>query len=365
MSNALDRIVNVSIDINRAPATVDAYEHLLIIGPGPAKAPEKPPAPIGSYTDLDAVAAAGWVTSGDNADPVGVAARLAFTQAKKPAYIYIAVQQTSEAGLEDIDATVQRALGNIDWWAICPAGIAEENYQKIADAIENTERCFLYTYCSNADPVAGEKFRSAGFIGLTSMTAEQPAATAPNRFLSVAATVAALLNKAGSETWAYWKLNGVTPITLSSQEAKALEDANITCYAQIGSTNCTIGGKVKAGEWIDVIRFRDWQKNHIQQTVFSLFMDNTKVPYTDKGIALVHNAVLSSLKTGVANGGIIDSVEDTEGNVSPGYTVTVPKAREIPAEMRQKRILPGVGFSAHLTNAIHVTEISGDVNYYM
>ena len=32
MSNALDRIVNVRIDINRAPATVDAYEHLLIIG---------------------------------------------------------------------------------------------------------------------------------------------------------------------------------------------------------------------------------------------------------------------------------------------------------------------------------------------
>ena len=112
MSNALDRIVNVRIDINRAPATVDAYEHLLIIGPGPAKAPEKPPAPIGSYTDLDAVAAAGWAISGDNADPVGVAARLAFTQAKKPAYIYIAVQQTSEAGLEGIDATVQRALGN-------------------------------------------------------------------------------------------------------------------------------------------------------------------------------------------------------------------------------------------------------------
>ena len=76
-----------------------------------------------------------------------------------------------------------------------------------------------------------------------------------------------------------------------------------------------------------------------------------------------YNAVLSSLKTGVANGGIIDSVDDAEGNVSPGYTVTVPKAREIPAEMRQQRKLPGVGFSAHLTNAIHVTEISGDVNY--
>lgn len=364
MSNALDRIVNVHIDINRAQATVDAYEHLLIIGPGPAKAPENPPAPVGSYADLSAVEAAGWITTGNNADPVGVAARLAFTQAKKPAYIYIAVQQAAEAGLEEITATVQRALDNNDWWAICPAGIAEENYQAIADAIEDTERCFLYTYCSKDDPVTGKLFRTAGFIGLTSMTAEQPAATAPNRFLSVALAATALQNKAGSETWAYWKLNGITPISLSSQEAKELEDANVTCYAQIGSTNCTIGGKVKAGEWIDVIRFRDWQKNHIQQTVFALFMDNAKVPYTDRGIALVHNAVLSALKAGVSNGGIIDSVEDTEGNVSPGYTVTVPKAREISAEMRQKRKLPGVGLSAHLTNAIHVTEISGDVNYY-
>lgn len=360
MSNALDRIVKVNIDINRAQATVDAYEHLLIIGPGPAKAPEKAPAPVGYYADLNAVEAAGWDTT---ADPVGVAARLAFTQAKKPAYIYIAVQQAAEAGLEEITATVQRALDNNDWWAICPAGVAEENYQAIADAIEDTERCFLYTYCSDADPVVGKLFRTAGFIGRTSMTGEQPAATAANRFLAVALTATALQNKAGSETWAYWKLNGITPISLSTQEATELDAACVNYYAQIGSQNCTIGGKVKAGEWIDVIRFRDWQKSHIQQTVFSLFMENTKVPYTDSGIALVHNAVLSSLKTGVANGGIIESVDDDVGNVSPGYSVSVPKAKDIPAEMRQSRKLPAVGFSAYLTNAIHVTEISGAINY--
>lgn len=365
MSNALDSIVNVRIDINRAPATTDAYEHLLIIGPGPAKAPATAPAPVGYYTDLEAVAAAGWATTGENADPVGVAARLAFTQAKKPAYIYIAVQQAAEEGLEAITATVQRALENNDWWAICPAGIAEENYQAIADAIEDTERCFIYTYCSEADPVKGEKFRSAGIIGLTSMTAEPPAATDPNRFLSVAFTIAALLNNAGSETWAYWKLNGVTHISLSSQEAKALGEANVSYYGQVGSQCCTIGGKVKAGEWIDVIRFRDWQKNNIQQTVFALFIANTKVPFTDRGIALIQNGVITSLKAGIANGGIIDTVEDADGNVTPGYTVTVPKAKDLPAEMRQSRKLPGVGFSAHLSNAIHVTEISGDINYYM
>ena len=71
----LNRIVNINIDIKTPAVSAASFDNLLIVGPAPATAPETAPPAVGSYTDLEGVTEAGWVTVGDNADPVGVRER--------------------------------------------------------------------------------------------------------------------------------------------------------------------------------------------------------------------------------------------------------------------------------------------------
>ena len=58
-----------------------------------------------------------------------------------------------------------------------------------------------------------------------------------------------------------------------------------------------------SGEWIDVIRFRDWLKADMQTRVFQVLKSNRKVPFTDSGIGLVEGAMERSLKEGQDIGG--------------------------------------------------------------
>ncbi len=112
---------------------------------------------------------------------------------------------------------------------------------------------------------------------------------------------------------------------------KALADANLDYFITVGNKNITMNGKVVAGEWADVIRFRDWLKNDMQVRVVNLFVTRPKVPYTDSGIGLVQNQMLASLKAGQDVGGIAEEEFDEDGNSIPGYTTSVPLAASLSA----------------------------------
>ena len=61
------------------------------------------PPEVGVYTSLVSVGDAGWSTTGANADPIGMAAAVAFSQNPKPDKIYIAYQKWTGEQLEDVD----------------------------------------------------------------------------------------------------------------------------------------------------------------------------------------------------------------------------------------------------------------------
>jgi len=89
MSN-INNIVNINIDI-AAPAVDSAnFDNLLILGPPPVATPPRPLPAVGVYSSLEEVTGAGFKAVGADADPVGVAARIAFSQSPKPAQIFIA-----------------------------------------------------------------------------------------------------------------------------------------------------------------------------------------------------------------------------------------------------------------------------------
>lgn len=367
MSNLAD-IVQVNIDLNSPAVDSTSFDNLLLVGPPPQKAVEKAPPIMGVYSSLEEVNSAGWVSVGDNADPIGVAAMVAFAQSPQPSSVYIAVQQTSqetgkEAELEHPVDTLSRALSYSGWYVICPAGIPESQFEDMAQWTEAQTKLFAYTYLSDKDPVGSVYYRAMGWYGKENNAQQDEDIPSANRYLHVAAVADCLAYASGSETWAFKSLASVYPATLNSSDMKVLKESNINFYTTYAGKNITINGKVKAGEWIDVIRFRDWLQNDMQMRILNLLLMNPKIPYTNSGIGLVENQMIASLTAGVEAGGIAPDEYDADGTLIPGYTVTVPNSASLTAAQKASRELTGCKFKARIAGAIHAVEVSGSLTY--
>ena len=118
-----------------------------------------------------------------------------------------------------------------------------------------------------------------------------------------------------------------------------------------------------SGEWIDVIRFRDWLKAEMQTNVFNALKTNRKVPFTDGGIGLIEGQMEATLSKGQTVGGIAPTEYDSDDNEIPGYTVTVPLASDLTEAERKSRKLTGCRYTARLAGAIHIVEIHGNLTF--
>lgn len=167
----------------------------------------------------------------------------------------------------------------------------------------------------------------------------------------------------GGETWALKKLAGVTTDGLTETEYNAITKKNGNTFERFRNVSITQNGKVAAGEWIDVIRFRDWLQEEITLNVFNALINTDKVPYTDGGIALIESKIRAALTHGQRRGGIAPDEYTEDGETNLGFTVSVPNAATISANTKASRILQDVKFTARLAGAIHVVIIKGSLTY--
>lgn len=167
----------------------------------------------------------------------------------------------------------------------------------------------------------------------------------------------------GGETWANKQIAGVTVDLLTETEYNAITAKNGNTFEKFRNVAITQNGKVAAGEWIDVIRFRDWLVETIQTEEFSMLINRDKLPFTDKGIALVKNTLNAVLVLGQKRGGIAETEYDENNNPNYGYYIDVPLASNISANVKAQRVLQDVKFTARLAGAIHAVEIVGALTY--
>lgn len=506
MSSNLDRIVNVTIDLQTVVSSGASFDTILLVGPPPLAPTGEGPADFSAYTSLAGVNAVGYVSEGEGADPVGIAARVAFSQTTKPARIYIAPQRlsvaavesgkiieavkgildtfTSEEASEDYKAAydekrrvmlvdlakdpstiedkptadpiaaivnagytleiggqevatlaafklgetytsnissltegspsvqfaahvkgksgadvpfgiiVSYSTGgpNVDvippftgeplanpqdelekpavtlsraeaasngWYVALAAGIAEDDLEGMAEWTEAREKMFGYSYADPDDnPVSEIYYRTFGLCyGAKDVEADL--------YKHVAMAVRFLSYSSGSETWVNKSLASVSISTFTEAQMTTLEaeGANTSYYIKCGDTGLVQGGKVRSGEWIDVIRFRDWLKNDMQLRIINLLVKRPKVPYTDKGIGMVRNQMIASLSAGVRAGGIAEDQYDEEDNLIPGFTTSVPLAASLTDEQKKSRKLNDCRFTAMLAGAIHAVQVNGSLAY--
>jgi len=264
--------------------------------------------------------------------------------------------------------TLRRAYNTPGWYVACPAGVDAKEYEAMAADIETHEKMFCYTEmgffgAKENKPTVDTKYVRTFFI-YGRVYKDQPDNEIPeeNKYLNVGWMASTLRFASGSETFAFKKIALCTPSELAQDEMRAISEVG-SYFTTVGNKNITLGGLVLAGEWIDIIRFRDWQKNDMQKRVVELFVNSPKIPYTDKGISLVQNQMLASLKAGLDAGGIAEEEFDEDGNSIPSYSTSVPRAASVPADQKAQRKLTNCKFKARLAGAIHITDIDGSLTY--
>lgn len=363
MSNSLDDIIRCDIEI-AAPATSGtSLNTILMVVPPPGGAGE------GASPDVTVITQANDLLSyGFAVNHVAYkAASVAYSQSPAPGEICIAVRKKNELNeYESIDETLNRAIETNIWYGIYLASFVDSDSVNAAkEWAESHSKLFCFDVTDmNEYPIVGKEYYRT--FGIYSGSADgYDVLPEANRYAGLAWMVKCFGYEPGSETWAFKTLSTISPSKLTSVEKQFLEDNNISYYCRYAGKNIVsnTGGKVLAGEWIDIIRFRDWLKNDMQMRIFNLFALSRKVPYDDSGIAAVELQMIASLKAGQEAGGISRTYFDSDDNEVPGYTVTVPAAASLTDEQKASRKLTGCKFTARLAGAIHMVDISGNLVY--
>ena len=258
---------------------------------------------------------------------------------------------------------LEAALDTTGWYVVCPAGIDESQYEGIAEWTEAQTKMFAYTFLSKTNPVGAIYFRSHGWCGLVNDEDDPSDVPTSNEYLHIAASAKALSYPAGSETWAFKTLAAVYPSNLSGMLKKSLTESHSNYFAQYAGKNISMNGQMCGGEWIDVIRGRDWLQNDMRLRIYNLLLTNPKIPYTNSGIALVHNEMIASLKAAQERGIVAENEYYDDGTIVPGFTANVPNAQNLTATQKASRVLGDCTFSARLAGAIHVVEVNGVLTY--
>jgi len=167
----------------------------------------------------------------------------------------------------------------------------------------------------------------------------------------------------GGETWALKGLSSITPSKLTSTQRQTVQNKGGNAFEFYQSdVALTAPGKVSAGEWIDVIRFRDWLKDTIQVNMTQMLINRDKVPYTDPGIQLCVSNLRKSLQEGQNVGGIAPDELDSTGATVPGFVITYPIAADLASSVKATRVL-ALGFTARIAGAIHAVDVTGALAY--
>lgn len=187
---------------------------------------------------------------------------------------------------------------------------------------------------------------------------------ADTEFADVAWAGRVLPLQAGSETWAIKQLSGITADALTETQSQVVQAKGGNTFERFATTIAiTRPGKVAAGEWIDTIRFRDWLRSTIQTNMVNLVVNRPgKIPYTDGGLQMLAANLQKSLREGQRVGGIAPDEVDSANNSVPGFTISVPRASDVPANVKASRVAY-LSFTGRLAGAIHVVEISGSLAY--
>ncbi len=351
MSN-IDDIVNVQISVESPTGTGESFSALLLVAPQPDNAGLGIP-DVAEITYASDLADYGY----DEDSETYLAATIAFAQEPRPEKVYVVIRKSESGTVEGITTTLERAAGTVGWYGIALVGdVTGSDLKTVAQWTDSNEKLFGFSWTGSEIPIDVTAYNRTFAMYYNSTEAA-------DKYGALALMAKCFGYDPGSESWDLKSISGVSASTLTNAKISELEKIPSMYYVKVANKNCSMNGKVGSGEWIDIIRFRDWLTSEIQSKVFSYLTANKKIPYTDSGITGVQNRIEEVLTSAQRIGGIDSDSTDEDGNVTKGFTVSVPKAASISSSEKKTRKLRNVTFTARLAGAINATYIKGTLTY--
>lgn len=259
------------------------------------------------------------------------------------------MEDTGDAGYNDELTALQ--LENDDWYFVITDSASETNVDLVATwTLAQKKLYFVSTESSfelDGTGALGADLKAAANDRVAILYAP-----VPHQFGAAAWAGLGAAQTPGSITWAFKTLAGITPKTLTATERSNLETDNENHYQTVAGLSITRQGKVASGEFIDIRHGLDALEADIKESVFALLANSPKVPFTNKGLDSVANAIQGSLVRFEQSGLLVEG----------SSVVTMPALSSISTLDKAARLLANVKFSATLAGAIHKITIVGTVS---
>lgn len=169
----------------------------------------------------------------------------------------------------------------------------------------------------------------------------------------------------GSITWNFKTVSGITADNLTSSQITALENKDFNMYVTAGGVDIFRTGVCVSGEYIDIIRGADWLQARIEEAIYQQLVNLPKIPFTNKGIAIIENILRAQLenaiRVGFLSGDPLDPNSNDENRKTKPYIISAPLSSEVSSSDKANRSYTGVTFEAKAAGAIHTVTIAGVV----
>lgn len=159
--------------------------------------------------------------------------------------------------------------------------------------------------------------------------------------------------KIGGKTAKFKQVQGVTEANISLTDLYKLHENKIFTYVKKLGVLQTTEGKVLSGEYIDVVLGEYWIRFRMEERMQRLALTQDKIPYTNRGIAMLVSVAEQVLNQAV-DMGIIE-----EGQ----YRVDYKRREEVDSNEVANRVYNHIIWTAMLQGAIHSGQISGILTY--
>lgn len=260
--------------------------------------------------------------------------------------------QTTDPGIVPDIQAVQEV--NDDWYSLHLTSLSAAEIGAAAIYIETQIKLMVVSSADDEIPTSGSgdigtTLKTAGFA----RTALMYHPKAMTQYAGAAWAGKNLPQDPGSITWKFKTLAAVDSVSLTPTEVSNLEGKNVNHYTVVAGIAITQQGISSSAEFIDVTRGVDFIRARLEEFIFARLANAGKVPFTDRGVAIIEAEVRAVLELAIGNQ-ILAS--------DPAPVITVPLVADVPFTDRAARLLPDVDFTATLAGAIHSVEVNGVIS---
>lgn len=259
------------------------------------------------------------------------------------------------------DLAAVSAIDATSWYGILLDSPSKTETVALAAAVEATRKLFV---ANSSDSDCADNTVTTDVMSVLKAASYSRTATLFSQSELLSYSAAAWMgrifpNNPGKAVWFFVTLAAVSIDPLKDGQVANIEAKNGNVYVTLAGQGATDQGIDSEGEWLDIIVGTDWLQARMQERILGAIQAasnaGTKIPYTDKGVAIIVGLVLAQLAQATTPAFLLLAT-------NPAPTATAPAVANVDPGDRQARNLPDVTFTANYAGAIRSTTINGTIS---